>query len=525
MKSRAAALALVASVSLPAVALAEEVRADLGGTMVPVGVEGSSVVRVERSTVAGTRYAIVRTREPAGSSRCALPAERVSAWTQVDGRWVESLNEVFDRCPADRRPDIALVMRARVVLLSEGPASGVELHVRMLDPRMRASTAPITRFRRVGDRFVSPRDSGPLAAGPGAPADTLGAVAGLIDGRGDEWQGRAPFAELRGSGEQRAQVWLGAQGSSLRFAARVEGASESSTLTLRLAEPGVSTARIRGRAGNAGRTLTVRCAGDASPAVADATVRCARQGTALFIEGETELASMLWSRDEVSAVAAHASVSWGESAAESAPRLRAVALPSAFSVMEGASAEARAACAGGLRGRVSETAGVGAMPGMITCGARCEDGLCERTLGSFGAATRVVWEPSASAGLCMNVTGAGAEDFMACSGEGADHVRLVGQIPARGFDLVVAVERTLHADGARRPELWTLVTRSARWQRVWTGAAVSAESPRLSRVTMHGQHPALCRGADDARCEEVAGLAFMPAAERGAMASLRPSRD
>lgn len=525
MKSRAAALALVASVSLPAAALAEEVRADLGGTMVPVGVEGSSVVRVERSTVAGVRYAIVRTREAAGSSRCALPAERVSAWTQVDGRWVESLNEVFDRCPVDRRPGIARVVRARVVLLSEGPASGVELHVRMLDPRLPASTAPITRFRRVGDRFVNPRDGAPLAAAPGAPAETLGSVSGVIDGRGDEWQGRTPFAELHGAGAQRAQVWLGAQGSSLRFAARVEGASESAALTLRLAEPGISTARLRGRTGNAGRTLTVRCAGEASPAVADATVRCARQGATLFLEGETELASMLWSRDEVSAVAAHASVSWGDAAAESAPRLRAVALPSAFSVMEGASAEARAACAGGLRGRVSESAGVGAMPGMITCGTRCEDGLCERTLGSFGAAARVRWEPTATAGLCMNVTGAGAEDFRACRGEGAEHVRLVGQIPARGFDLVVAVERTLREDGARRPELWTLVTRSARWQRVWTGASVSADSPRLSRVAMHGQRPALCRGADDARCEEVAGLEFMPAAERDAMALLRPNAD
>ena len=114
MKSRVIALAVGVCASFPAMGWAEEVQADLGGVMAPVGPEGTTVVRVERSLVAGARYAIVRTREPGGASRCGVPTERVSAWTQVDGRWVEALNEVFDRCPADRRPGLALVVRARV---------------------------------------------------------------------------------------------------------------------------------------------------------------------------------------------------------------------------------------------------------------------------------------------------------------------------------------------------------------------------------------------------------------------------
>ncbi|MFO0624871.1 MAG: hypothetical protein U0325_04585 [Polyangiales bacterium] len=526
MKSRVIALTVGVCASLPATGMAEEVRADLGGVMAPVGPEGTTVVRVERALVAGARYAIVRSREAGAASRCGVPAERVSAWTQVDGRWVEALNEVFDRCPADRRPGIALVVRARVVQWSEGPTSATELHVRLLDPRLPANTAPTTRFRRVGDRFVNPRGEAPLAAAPGAPAGVLRAVTGAVDGRADEWQGVAPFAEVHGAGAQRAEVWLGAQGSTLRFAARIEGAEGAAPeLTLRLAEPGISTARLRGTSGNAGRTLTLRCAGDGA-APSDAMVRCGRQGSAMFLEGETDLASMLWSRDEVDAVSALATVSWGDTrgTAEGAPRMRAMALPAAFTVLEGASAEAVAACAGGYRGRVSESAGIGAMPGMITCGTRCEGGLCERTLGSFGAATRMIWEPTqGTRGLCMNVTGVGAEAFAACRGEGADHVRLLGQIPARGFDLVVAVERTLGADGAHRPEVWTLVTRSARWHRIWSGEAAAASAPRIVRVGIEGQHPTLCReGNEGHRCERVMALSFMPAGDLGATALLTP---
>ncbi len=219
----------------------------------------------------------------------------------------------------------------------------------------------------------------------------------------------------------------------------------------------------------------------------------------MLIEGETDLASMLWSRNEVGAVAALATVTWGD---VRRPRGRARAeAPRAWrcrarSVMEGASAEALSACAGGFRGRVSESAGIGTMSGMVTCGSRCMDGVCERTLGSVGASTRMTWEasPRAGEGLCINVTGVGGETFNACRGEAADHARLVGQIPARGFDLVVAVERTLGSEGSRRPEVWTLVTRSARWHRLWTGAVASAESPRLVRVSMQGQHASLCRG-------------------------------
>lgn len=524
MKSRVIALAVGVCASFPATGLAEEVRVDLGGAMAPVGPEGTTVVRVERALVAGARYAIVRTRDAGAASRCGVAAERVSAWTQVDGRWVEALSEVFDRCPADRRPGLALVVRARVVQWSEGPSSATELHVRLLDPRLPASSAPITRFRRVGDRFVNPRGDAPLAAAPGAPSGALHAVAGEVDGRADEWQGVAPFAEVRGAGAQRAEVWLGAQGSTLRFAARIEGAEGAPPeLTLRLAEPGISTARLRGTAGNAGRTLTLRCDGAAPN---DAVVRCGRQGSALLLEGETDLASMLWSRDAVDAVSAHATVTWGDArgSGEGAPRLRAMSLPAPFAVLEGASAEAVAACAGGYRGRVSESAGIGAMPGMVTCGTRCEGGLCERTLGTFGAATRMMWEPTAGArGMCMNVTGVGSEAFAACRGEGADHVRLLGQIPARGFDLVVAVERTLGADGAHRPEVWTLVTRSARWHRLWTGEVAAASTPRIVRVGVEGQHPTLCReGAEGHRCERVSELSFMPAGDVGVTALLGP---
>ena len=79
MKSRVIALAVGMCASFPATGWAEEVRVDLGSALAPVGPEGTTVVRVERALVAGARYAIVRTREAGGASRCGVPAERVSA--------------------------------------------------------------------------------------------------------------------------------------------------------------------------------------------------------------------------------------------------------------------------------------------------------------------------------------------------------------------------------------------------------------------------------------------------------------
>lgn len=528
MKSHALALTVGLALALPATAFAEEVFADLGGARVPVGPEDAQVVRVERAVVNGVRYAVVRSRDALAPSRCAVPAERVSAWTEVDGRWAEALNEVFDRCPADGRAGIALTVRARIVQWTDGPAPATELHVRLLDPRLSASTAPITRFRRVGDRFVTGRAEAPFAAPTGAPSSALAAVSGRLD-TADAWRAVQPFAQLRGTGAQRADVWLGVRGSVLRFAARVEGAdaARGPELTLRLAEPGVSTARLRSRAGNAGRTLTVRCESEGPRRVTDATVRCVRDGDAVRIEGETDLASMLWSRNDVSAVAALATVTFAEGravASDAALRLRTVALPTPFDVMEGASAEALASCATGFRGRVSEAAGIGAMEGMITCGARCEDGLCERTVGTHGAATRVVWEPAARAGdpLCMNVTGIGADAFNACRGPDGDFTRLVGRLPARGFDLVIAVERTVRAAGAahRRPEVWALVTRSARWQRLWSGEESAAGGARIVSVSLEGEHPTLCRdGEEGQRCERIDALSFTPAEDPSATAA------
>jgi hypothetical protein len=87
------------------------------------------------------------------------------------------------------------------------------------------------------------------------------------------------------------------------------------------------------------------------------------------------------------------------------------------------------------------------------------------------------------------------------------------------------VERTLGADGTHRPEVWTLVTRSARWHRLWTGEAAAASAPRVVRVGVEGQHPTLCREAAEAhRCERVSALSFMPAADVGVTALLTRER-
>ncbi len=76
---------------------------------------------------------------------------------------------------------------------------------------------------------MNPRVESPFAASPGAPSAALPAVVGgAVDGLADEWRGATPFAQLRGRGSQRAEVWLGARGTSLRFAARVEGAEAAS---------------------------------------------------------------------------------------------------------------------------------------------------------------------------------------------------------------------------------------------------------------------------------------------------------
>ncbi|MEZ4407008.1 MAG: hypothetical protein R3A52_11080 [Polyangiales bacterium] len=374
MKKLTVAAVLAVTAAVPSMAVADEVVAQVGEASLPVGPAGTRVMGVERLRVLETSYAVIRSRDPNDLGACGAPAERVSAWARGADGWTEVANERFDRCPTEPngRPR---VMRARVVEWTGGPAPAPELHVRLFDPAQRPTDAPVIRLHRSGERFVQRRVESPLAARPGeAPRATLPTTRGAVDGDLSEWGGAAPWMS-----DANATVWLGADGSRLRFAVRarrVEG--QAPTLRLRLAEPGVSTATMESGRANAGRALELRC-GAVTP---DATLRCRDDGDGVVMEGSTDLATMLWSGRRVSSVAALASVAWGATVAHSEPmqRLQTAALPAGFDVLDGAAPAVVALCGRGYVGRVSEAAGMGDLRA-VTCGERCANGVCERAMG------------------------------------------------------------------------------------------------------------------------------------------------
>ncbi len=486
----------------------QEVRASVGGGQtVPVGSPGTRVMAVERASVLNTSYAVVRSRDPGLPSRCAFPVERVAAWGLLDGRWTEMASEVIDRCPNRVGATLPRAVHARVVQWQPRSTVGAELHVRVIDTQLPITAAPLVRFRRQGDRFVGHGAVYPLAASLGSPnRATLANLAVTVDGDLREWQGQAPWFEGHSSQGAAASVWLSAQGTRLQFAARMTRTGQGSpSLRLHLAEQGTSTAVLLGDRDNTGRVLDLRCG---STAYAEASFRCREEGGVVVMEGETDLGTMLWRDATVRSVSALARVSWGEhstTSSDPAQRLQVFALPASFDLLEGASESVMAQCARGFRGRVSATSAVGGVEGMVTCGTTCRGGICEHTLGTTGASSRLSLNSDRS---CLTLSGSGGDSSETCHGGTA---RLVGSVPARGFDLVVAIERT-QPSGERHGELWSLVTTLARWQRIWVGPT-QRTSEVATTLRLEGEHPRLCHAES---CEVVDGITLVPA-DRGAV--------
>ncbi|MBL8600675.1 MAG: hypothetical protein JNK72_02000 [Myxococcales bacterium] len=483
--------------AVPLRALADEVTVALApGVLAPVGPPGSAVVGVERATLNGTRYAVVRVRQPGLVGRCGQASERVSAWGQAPGEgWRELANEVFSRCPALAGNGVALQVRARMIEPALIPgATEPELHVRLVDPRLAPGEAQLIRFHRAGSRLVQSARGGLLAAYGRAES-----MAPPVD-PGQAFT-EAPFATAQ-RGAIRARFWLRRQGTTLTVTAALDGldADASPGLHLVVSDPGISTATLEGRDGAAGRSLERACR---SPGPG---LRCSREGATHWVTVETDLATLLWRGARVSEVAVWAGVE-GAPGLSTDPdrRLRAASLGEGFDLLDGAAPAVAALCRGQTVGRVGADRGLGAMGGIVTCGARCVAGLCEHVVGVDGAASRLVWRDQGG-GLCVDVEGAGREAFAGCRPEAP--VRLVGSLHATGWALVIAVAR--EAAGASRAELWALPTASARWQRIYESEA----DPRaVTRVAMLDGRPTLCR--EGAACTPIALALESPAEPPG----------
>jgi hypothetical protein len=498
---RAPALgALLLALCAPSVASAVEVTVDLRGAVVPVGPEGTAVLQVARSRVGDERFVLIRARAPELASRCGASPERVVVWGTVDGRWTEMTHEVVDRCLAPapgarRRVDAAV--RARLVDVVEAGGHRAELHLRLIDPRAPSSQPPTSRYRRVGDRFALQRVEDALAPTPGlGPQRALADLAaGRADGRLDEWAAVAPLA----TGD-RGTLWMAQQGERVLVAGDLPAVdAEPPSLTVHLADVGVSTSGLRGADGARGRVLTFACGGGAG-----AEVRCERAGDRWHLEVAVDLTAQLYRRRRVEAVAVLAVAGEGAQrlvASNRGMRLEVVRLATPIDLLRGASREVIARCDGGLVGRLRSD-GDDVLGGEgIACGERCRGGVCERRFGAGGVAGRVEVDREAA---CLRGLGPGAAEVDGCAG--GSRARLVGSVAAQGFDAVLGVEREWAADGARwrQGEVWTLVTASAEWRRLTVGAPRPEGSAPYDRVGVEGGHPVLC--AAGGGCDALAGL-------------------
>lgn len=495
--------AVCISLLLPSVALADDVTVALAGATIPVGPAGTTVINVSRSTVAGERFAVIRSRAPEQASRCGAIPERVAVWGLLDGAWTEMAHELIDRCSAAplqgaRRVRLQTV-RARIVDLVERGVHRAELHVRMVDPQLSPDQWPVTRYRREGDRFNVQRPTEVLAAPPGlAPHRTLAEVAAAqADGRLDEWTSIEPLA--RG---ERGTLWAAQRGDDLIVAADVatSGATPT-TVTLHLADVGAGTAVVRGREGNSGRVVRFTC----GATVGGEGARCERVGDRWHVEGSVALGAQIYRARSIEALQllAFAGTDGHPVVSSTAGlRLEPIRLARSIDLLRGATPDVIARCGEGYLGRVSPPGAMGAEGGLldgalVTCGARCRDGYCERLLGIGDVAGRLEWSHQ---GTCLRGLGPGGADVDGCHAGASS--RLLGTLAVQGFDVLVGVERSWSAGDARwhQGELWALVTATAQWNRLRVGVAQRATRPIFSQVGMRSGHPALC-GDTEGACE------------------------
>ena len=492
---RIAGLGAICLSLVPSLALADDVTVPLPGATVPVGPAGSSVLSVTRTQVGRDRFAVIRSRAPEQPSRCAVAPERVAVWGQLEGRWTEMAHELLDRCPAPGPASAPREVRARIVDVTEAGVHQAELHVRLVDARLPIEQSPITRFHRVGDRFVAQRASGVLAAAPGAPQRTFASINGAsVDGRLTEWSGIAPMTTT-----DRATLWMAQQGERLMVAADLPASDGAPTLTVHLGEFGAGTAHLRAVTGNHGREVRLSCEGER------AATRCERVGDRWHVEGSLALGAQIFRERRVEAMEVLAVAEAGGRRVLSTTaglRLESVRLAQPMDLLRGASPEVLARCAGGYVGRVSApgaTSASGELEGaLVTCGESCRDGMCEQLVGTGSVAGRLEWS---RAGTCFRGTGPGYAEVDGCRA-GAS-TRLLGAVAVQGFDVVLGVERAWSAEGVRwrQGELWALVTSTAQWQQLRVGAAEQGAQALYSRVRMDDGHPTFCRDAAGASCD------------------------
>lgn len=497
-------LGAACALAVTSAASAQEVTASLDGARVPIGPQGTVVDRVETHRTPSARYALVRSHDDRVGA-CGAPRVTLSVWRGGVGSWLELAHDVYDPCgptgPARR-------IITRFVPRGEGPRLA-RLFVRLTDIA-HPTRDELHEYRVDGDRWSTDLPAMLLASGRDDPSARAlpDVTSATLDGALDEWRGVTPWVAAT-TGGRRVTVWLGSAGTRLRVAARFAADTASApSLTLRLSEPGVSTALLATDRDNSGRTLTLRCD--------EGSTRCARAAGEVTLEAETDLATMVHARHEVSAVSATASAAWGDAPAaplDPAMRMRTLLLAAPFSLLDGASAEARARCAGAFAARLPAERFGGATDGGLTCGRHCASGVCDEVIAHGPGIERMRWRASrGGAAMCFEVEGAGGEDFGRCDEADGGDARLVGALPSLGFHQVIAVERTRRVDGrvVRRGEVWALVTRSARWTRLWQGADAGDGAAPIRSFTRAGAHPVLCRGEGAESSCEATSLTLMP---------------
>ncbi|MBI5512927.1 MAG: hypothetical protein HY909_04120 [Deltaproteobacteria bacterium] len=490
MKARTLGAWCALALSIPLPALADETLLSLNRRLrVPVGPAGTAT-QVHRLRMLGRNHWAVVTPAVSLQGRCGAPLQRVSLWSEQPDRTVtETLSDTFDVCT--RTPGELLSVSVMMV-------NGPEVRVFLSRPHMVNPTAMV-RYHVTGDRYGGPHVERYIAATPDeAPRGSLASAPDTtLDGDVSAWAGLTPLA--RGTSRSLpGSVWVAQDGRGVRFAATVT-APEAPTLTLALAETGISTNTLLGRENNHGRFLTVRC----DQPVPGAEVRCRRDGDRVTIEGRTDLGTMTWAAPTVSSVALHATLQAGARSITSDPsmRLRRWNLPVPVEFLAGASEGTRQACRGGYHTFLP----VGGAASVLSCGARCTDGACEQHLPLDSPARVVIHR--AGDGVCADVSGLGSEAFRACD-PGEDRVQLLGTFPLVGFTTVIAVERAPAGRDARQSEVWAIVSPSAAWQRLWQGAERAPAS--LPRVDTATRHPRFCAAPGEGGCEVAQGITFVP---------------
>ena len=483
--------ALVAALLVPATAIAQDVTASVGGTTIPVGPAGTTVLGVERSTIGGEHFAVVRALAHEIPSRCGAAPVRAAAWGLLDGRWTEMAHEVLDRCPSNPHLQGLREVRARVVDIVVGTEHSAEFDTRVIEPGAHAETSPVSRHVRSGDRFGHASEL--LAAAPGGGAQLR------LGENGDVVAARADLGTLR----------LAQHGARLAVSADLAASGRAQpVVTVQLGEHGAPTGWLRTPDGNGLHAVQLACGHDAE----GAPVRCTRDGDRWHVEGSVALDAGLFRTRVQDAVQVYVSadVDGPRAVATSdAGRFIDVALAAPVDVLLGAAGETVATCAGGLMGRMSrETAAAEGIEGLdglvVTCGQRCAHGVCEHRFGAGPVASRLEWLPAAGGGTCVRGTGLGNELVNGCRNAGS--ARVLGAVHVQGFDLVLGVERAWSRAGVeeRQPELWALVTATAHWQRLWIGTPMASWRPVSTSVRMDGGRPTFCRA--DGRCEAPADL-------------------